>query len=95
MTQWYKKKPLPVTAVQWFKDGDHPLVIGYDRHWLIAGPEETPVNFGIHTAEGHMEVKPGVWIVGPGYSGEYWPVQDDIFRATYEPCDAPQERNDE
>lgn len=30
-----------------------------------------------------MTVKPGVWIVGPGYSGEYWPVQDEIFQATY------------
>jgi hypothetical protein len=94
MTKWYRKKPIPVTATQWFKHGDHPEVTGYDENWLIAGEDETPVNFGIHTLEGHIKVTPGCWIVGPGYSGEYWPVQDDIFRATYEPCTDIQERNE-
>jgi hypothetical protein len=87
---WYKKRPIPVTAKQWFKDGDHPKVIGLCKLHMVAGPDEVPVRYVIQTAEGSMAVTPGCWIVGPGHSGEYWPVRDDIFRATYEPCDPPE-----
>jgi hypothetical protein len=76
----YVKKLMPVTAVQWFKDGDHPKVVSY---YKIAG-FFVRKHYGIPTLEGMMEVKPGDWIVGPGADGEYWPVKDNIFRNTYE-----------
>ena len=38
----------------------------------------------IETLEGDMRVCPGTWVVGPGAKGEFWPVRDDIFQATYE-----------
>lgn len=74
----YRKKPISVNAVQWFKDGDHPRVI---RFVYEHGNVE---RFGIQTLEGSMWVKPGDWIVGPGAKGEYWPVDNEIFQMTYE-----------
>ena len=38
----------------------------------------------IETLEGAMHYQPGDWILGPGAGGEFWPVRDDVFRATYE-----------
>ena len=71
----YRKKPITVDAVQWFKHGDHPEVRTHpwrgDAGW-------------IPTLEGSMDVYPGSWIVGPGAEGEFWPVKDSIFKATYE-----------
>ena len=40
----------------------------------------------IETPEGTMTAVPGSWIVR-GIEGEEYPVQDSIFRATYEPAD--------
>ena len=72
----YRKKPIEVDAVQWFSHGDHPAVHEY--------ADNKGIYSGIKTIEGMLRVTPGCWIVGPGAKGEYWPVQDDIFKATYE-----------
>jgi hypothetical protein len=77
MVKLYVKRPMPVEAVQWFKEGDHPKV------WTSYLNKDTYHGF-IETPEGIMKVVIGSWIVGPGYAGEYWPVKDDIFRNTYE-----------
>jgi hypothetical protein len=37
----------------------------------------------IHTLEGGLDCRVGTWIA-KGVHGEVWPIQDDIFRATYE-----------
>jgi hypothetical protein len=72
MTQYCKKR-IPVNAIQWHKAGDHAAV--------VLNESGCPA---IKTAEGWLSVVQGCWIVGPGAAGEYWPVQDAIFRATYE-----------
>ena len=72
----YRKKPIEVDAVQWFKHGDHPAVHEY--------ADSRGIYSAIRTAEGMLRVTPGCWIVGPGAKGEYWPVQNDIFIETYE-----------
>jgi hypothetical protein len=77
MVKLYVKRPMPVEAVQWFKEGDHPKV------WVSYLDKDTYHGF-IETPEGLMKVVIGSWIVGPGYAGEYWSVKDDIFRNTYE-----------
>ena len=75
-TMKYRKKPLVVEAVQWFKLGDHPAVfIGRD--------------FGVPTVatlEGLHIVTPGDYII-TGVKGEHYPCKPDIFAMTYEPVE--------
>jgi hypothetical protein len=79
----YVKKRIPIDAVQWFKEGDHHAVI-----CNFFDTEDGYKEYAIRTREGDLAVTEGCWIVGPGAEGEYWPVQDSIFRATYEPFDS-------
>lgn len=43
----------------------------------------------IHTLEGIHRVNNGDWIAR-GIKGEFWPIEPDIFAATYEPVDDPE-----
>ena len=71
----FRKKPVVIEAVQWFKDGDHPKVMPYSASGN--GP------FSIITLEGRMTVTPGDWII-TGVKGEHYPCKPDIFAMTYE-----------
>jgi len=74
----YRKKPVVIEASQWFKHGDHPMVLRY---------EHNPHGYGwIETLEGGHVVTPGDWII-TGVKGEHYPCKPDIFAATYEPAD--------
>ncbi len=73
----YRKKPIVVEAVQWFKHGDHNMVVP------ITGDG---TNGWIHTLEGGHVVSPGDWIIR-GISDEYYPCKPHIFEATYEPAE--------
>ena len=77
----YRKKPIPVRAVRWFGPEDDAAC----RPAMIT-PSGDPsfTGYEIETLEGWLRLTPGCWIVGPGHKGEYWPVQADIFEATYE-----------
>jgi hypothetical protein len=69
----FRKKPVVIEATQWFKHGDHPLVVqngGRDTGW-------------IKTLEGGHIVTPGDWII-TGVKGEHYPCKPDIFEATYD-----------
>ena len=72
----YTKIPIEIEAVQWFKDGDHHAVTS------LAEMREGKRKFFISTLEGDMSVVSGCWII-TGIKGEHYPVQDEIFRATY------------
>ena len=72
----FTKLPIDIDAVQWFKDGDHNAVFSYPKN------QEGKRKFFISTLEGDMAVVPGCWII-TGIKGEHYPVQDEIFRATY------------
>lgn len=78
MSSKFRKKPVVIDAVQFFKVGDHPAVFA---------TEESPTGFGIftleHTAIKH-EVTPGDWII-TGIQGEHYACKPDIFAKTYEP----------
>jgi hypothetical protein len=71
----YRKKPVVVEAIQWFKIGDHPKVTPHSQKdgtgW-------------IETLEGGHIVTPGDWII-KGVAGEIYPCKPDIFAMTYEP----------
>lgn len=68
----FRKKPVVIEATQWFKDGDHPMVISDENE----GPY-------IHTLEGAHRVSPGDWII-TGIKGEHYPCKPDIFALTYD-----------
>lgn len=80
----YRKKPVVIEAVQWFKDGDHPFVkkmIG-NGHCRYCGLEFNTHGF-IETLEGDIIACPEDWIV-TGVNGEHYPCKPDIFEKTYE-----------
>ena len=68
------RKTATIRASQWFKMGDHPAVILKEG---IAWVE---------TLEGGYIVTPGDWIA-TGVKGEHWPIQPDVFAASYEPVE--------
>jgi len=83
----YRKKPIVVEAVQWFKPGDHPLVVE-DKYAhcvnvcrVCSRPESH--HGWIRTLEGGHVVCPGDWII-TGIKGEVYPCKPDIFEQTYE-----------
>ena len=69
----YRKKPVVIEAVQWFKDGDHPSV--YEGGLSSC--------YYIDTLEGEMRVTVGDFII-TGVKGEHYPCKPDIFEMTYE-----------
>lgn len=90
----YRKKPIVVDAVQWFKYGDHPSVrkTSYgevsDELGTSGCSRREPyyawhVMGMIDTLEGKHAVTPGDWII-TGIQGEVYPCRPDIFEATYE-----------
>jgi hypothetical protein len=75
----FRKKPIPIDAVQWFKMGDHPaVVLKSDRHRYA--DEGVPWIPGL---EGGHIVSPGDWII-TGVRGEHYACKPDIFAETYE-----------
>jgi len=72
------KKTATITAVRWWKDGDHPAVIRKVAPNRYAD-EGIP---WIETLEGGHVVTPGDWIA-TGVNGEHWPIKPDIFAKTY------------
>jgi len=72
----FRKKPVVIEAVQWFKMGDHPEV----KSGKITG------RTFIETLEGDLHVSVGDWII-TGVNGEHYPCKPDIFEKTYEPAE--------
>ena len=75
----FRKLPVEIEAIQWFKNGDHPAVHEDVR---------SPTGFAIYTLENTVikhEVTPADWII-TGIKGEHYPCKPDIFAATYEPA---------
>lgn len=89
----YRKKPVVIEAVQWFKHGDHIAVEKYSQNTIDRHPAYDCCGF-ITTPEGIMNVIPKDWII-TGVKGELYPVKDEIFKETYEPVsEGRTERND-
>lgn len=88
MNNMYVKKPISVRAIQWNGPDDNNLFAD-DKIIIYSQPSKSmdlnaPDDWFIRSIEADLRLTFGVWIVGPGARGEYWPVQDDIFKATYE-----------
>mgnify|MGYP001567246516 CR=1 FL=1 len=96
----FRKKPVEVEAVQWFRMGDHPKVVdGYQR---IDSRTKTGLVVGDHSERGTwrrgcpVDQVPVIktlegWHrvsegdwIITGVNGEHYPCKPDIFEQTYE-----------
>ena len=74
----YRKKPVVVDAVQWFRPGDE-MKIGAP---VLSATYRQGAQY-IPTLEGDMFLTPGDWIIR-GVRGEFYPCKPEIFAETYE-----------
>lgn len=58
----------------------------YRKRPVVIRARRIPEPFTVETLEGTMQGKAGDWLV-TGLKGEQYPVDDEIFRATYELAD--------
>ena len=79
----YRKKPVIIEAIQWFKQGDHPEVVSIPDKYQGFAPVLEGAKGIIKTLEGDVFVIPGDWII-QGVEGEYYPCKPDIFGKTYD-----------
>jgi hypothetical protein len=88
----FRKKPVIIDALQWFKNGDHPKVIEFkdeskDEFDICKHcNKELKLHGWIPTLEGGHIVCPSDWII-TGVVGENYPCKADIFLRTYEPVE--------
>ncbi len=75
----YIKKPIPVEAVQWNGHNEEEIRDFYGKELEHIGNG----NLMINTLEGRVLCRVGCYLV-KGIIGEFWPVQEEIFEATYE-----------
>jgi hypothetical protein len=84
----FRKKPVVVGAVQWFKQGDNPDVTQFDYvhsdHVECVKCCKLMAEHGwVQTLEGGHIVCLNDWII-TGVQGEKYPCKPDIFEQTYE-----------
>lgn len=80
----FRKKPVAIEAVRftgWDYGTDIATWCGGTYHKAQGQGEHTVIYIG--TLEGVMTANVGDWII-KGVEGEFYPVKDSIFRATYE-----------
>ena len=77
----YRKKPVVIEAVRWFKAKPHCTVVY--KFMGDAGAIDIHGDLLIPTLEGMMKADEGDWII-KGVKGEFYPCKPDIFDATYE-----------
>ena len=95
----YRKKPVVVEAFQWFGGQEtQNNCPGWLREALVKPSYEKGSVFlghiegidgmvwAVTTLEGALIINQGSWLV-QGVKGELYPVEDEIFRETYEPVE--------
>lgn len=88
----FRKKPVVIEAVQYNGDNWASII-----NWAEDGlpmlansiiSRDLGRTLSIRTLEGRLTAFIGDWII-KGIKGEFYPIKDDIFRATYEPVPPP------
>ena len=97
----FRKRPVPIEAHQWFKDGDHPddgdgpegkVVRHYRRAKECNQCERPRQEHGwIYAPEGGYRVCPGDWVI-TGYEGKKYPCKPDNCKKMYEIVDEDEEQ---
>lgn len=84
--QKFRKKPVEIEAWQLTNESVLPIL-----HWCNADEwGDHPAELRIKTREGVMTASEGDYIV-KGVKGEFYPCKPDIFEATYDDADTPEE----
>jgi|LUMK01.1.fsa_nt_gb hypothetical protein len=94
MIKKYKKKPIPIEAIQWTGNNaeeviefcDDSLIYNVKDYIDMAESRGLPDGstfFIIKTLEGYMDVQVGAYII-KGVKGELYPCKEDIFLETYD-----------
>ena len=91
---FFMKKPIIVEAKQFTGSNIKGMLefmgqkVSDPLHHKFSDYEDIVKEKGLHvqTLEGELMAKPGDWIV-KGTKGEFWPVRNDIFSASYEPAE--------
>jgi hypothetical protein len=89
MIKQYLKKPLPIKALQFTEENASEMV-----GWLLSNNVSFSMDMGIQddhsdttitiqTLEGFETQPYGVWIA-EGVKGEFYPIQDDVFKQSYD-----------
>lgn len=94
MAALYRKKPIMVEAMCWNGTLESATEVVL---WLrglggvanyVASKENSswdiPATILVHTLEGDMHAKPGDYVIR-GIKGEFYPIDGEIFRASYDP----------
>ncbi len=88
-----ERRPV-VEAIQWFKPGDHPSVVGQPTPGcgcnIIGGPGFRPHIHVGRQGNGYL-VDPGDWVIG-SEDGGFVVLSDEEFRKNYEEIGGSNER---
>lgn len=97
--QLFRKKPVEVEAMQWPDDEDATYESVCKRaaihRWVnSSGGKTNVVNVDgdiyavMAGSEGDMRISPLSWIIKGG-DGRFYPCNDRVFRAAYDPVESP------
>jgi hypothetical protein len=79
----YRKKPVEIDAIRWTGENRDEIEAWSDGEVQCEGSVAV-----VRTLEGELRGSAGDWIIR-GVRGEYYPCQNEIFLATYEPVEHP------
>ncbi len=81
----FRKKPVEIDAAFIDYDKQHRIPDEFRAQLCRCDvlPNEWPTAAHVHTLEGPLAVRDGDWLIR-GVQGEFCPIKDAIFRATYE-----------
>lgn len=80
----FKRKPIVVDAEQLTEDNKYRALTFAASASSLGFDGDGKIILIIKTPGGTMTARLGDWII-KGVKGEFYPVTDDVFRATYEP----------
>jgi hypothetical protein len=86
MIQQFRKRPVVIEAVRLTRESG-PEVWEWADSKPFYEPDGTISGLSIFTLEGRMKADFGDWII-KGVQGEFYPIKNEIFEATYELADA-------
>lgn len=78
---YYRKKPIPVEAIQYTGDNFLELQAWSNDHVTLSDYNEDAIC--VYTPGGLLWFDEGDYVI-KGVSGEFYPCQKDIFEETYE-----------
>jgi hypothetical protein len=79
----FRKKPVVVEAMQFTDENKDQVFSWVTCTKACSCDAERRPTLKIQTLEGDMTARLGDWVI-KGVKGEFYPIKDEIFKATYE-----------